>query len=470
MEYGLENNKMQHGYDDISSDINREWQDIFATLQTQLGDKLATRWLSKITPDKIENGQALLWVPSPCIGELVNQNYADQILSLWQQKNNAVSGLKFTVKSVLSAVTKPVESAPVVTKPFQKIMDEDTSLFAAHLNPNYTFDSFIVGKPNEFAYAAARRVAEDLNASFNPLYLHSSVGLGKTHLMHAIAWRLKEMHPEKSVLYLSSEQFVNHFVKATMNKTVDSFKHLFRTVDVLMIDDVQFICGKPATQEEFFHTFNALIEQGKKIILSSDSVPTELKGIEDRLKTRLAQGLVVDIHPTTYELRLAILLDKIEKMHAAVPKEVVELLAEKITTNVRELEGALKRLVAHAELIGTPITMDSTKRILSDVLQACEREITVSSIQQEVADYFLLKLADLKSTRRDRKIARPRQVAMYLAKNLTTLSLPDIAKAFDRDHTTVMHAVKTIEKIRMTDRAVAEDIALITRRLQNGGV
>ena len=459
------------------SDVSGQWQIVFDLLKQQLGDKLALRWLQKIEPEKIESGVAHLFVPSPCIGELVSRNYADQILTLWQAHNPIVRELSFKLKPLQNKAVVPVESkkemmpkAPAALPAVQAmtVMDDQGDLMTCYLNPAYTFDSFVVGKSNEFAYAAARRVAEDASVSFNPLYLHSSVGLGKTHLMHAIAWKMQELQPGRSVLYLSSEQFVHRFIKSLRSNTTSSFRDMFRSVDVLMIDDVQFICGKKATQEEFFHTFNALVSQGKKIILSSDSSPSDLKGIEDRLKTRLVQGLVVDIHPASYELRLAILEEKCVRMGVSVPRDVLEFLAKHITANVRELEGALKRIVAHADLVGAPLNMETTKKVLSDVLHACERVLSVPEIQEGVADYFHVRLIDLKGNRRDRKIARPRQIAMYLSKTLTTLSLPDIALQFGRDHTTIIHAVKTIEKLQAEDAALARDIQKVITILQEG--
>ena len=247
--------------------------------------------------------------------------------------------------------------------------------------------------------------------------------------MHAIASHIKKTNGHRRVLYLSAEKFMYQFVRALRNDETVSFRDLFRSVDVLMIDDIQFICGKKATQEEFFHTFNALIDQGKQIVLSSDSSPLELKGIEDRLKTRMAQGLVVDIYPTTYEMRIGILQTKAALLNVTVPQDVIEFLAEKITTNVRELEGALKRIVASTQLLGMPITLDNTKSLLRDLLHTYEKELSISDIQKTVADYYTVRLTDLKSTRKDRKIARPRQIAMYLSKTLTTKSLPEIGRS-----------------------------------------
>lgn len=449
----------------------KQWDAVCGQLQQQLGDKIAVRWLTKLVPTGLENNQVHLLAPSPCIQELVKKNYADQILSLWQTQDPAISSLTFGLKA--AEVPEPLIKEPaktVTTAPAkyveQKIMDADGEVISSYLDPTHTFDSFVVGKPNEFAYAAARRMAEKKDTSFNPLYLHSSVGLGKTHLMHAIAWRINEMFPGKTVLYLSSEQFFHRFIKAMRSNNTESFRDLFRSVDVLMIDDVQFIFGKKATQEEFFHTFNALIAKGKKIILSADSSPADLQGIEDRLKTRIAQGLVVDIHPTSYELRVGILEEKCQKRGLTVPYDVLDFLAKNITSNVRELEGALNRLVAHSELIGSMINLETVKVILKDILKTHEKVVTVPDILRETASFFDLTIADLKSTRRERRVARPRQMAMYLAKQLTTLSLPDIAGHFGRDHTTIIHAVKLIDSLLNSDKQMEQDIFALVKRVK----
>lgn len=456
-----------------------QWEDVYAALKKEAGDSFAIRWLSKIVPGKIEGDGVFLYVPSLCIQELVEQKFSQKILSLFKQKNPALNFVRFD----LQPTAQPAQPAPAPMieefdianadmyalgpKSLNKL--EPNQPFSTFLNPHYTFESFVVGKPNEFAFAAARRVAENDTIQFNPLCIHGAPGLGKTHLMQGIAWKIKDRFPYKNVLYLSSEQFVNYFINALKSHETNEFKDIFRSVDVLLVDDIQFICGKKSSQEEFFHTFNVLIGQGKQIILSSDVPPAELEGIEERLKTRLVQGLVVDIHPTSYELRLGILEGKCQMMNVAVPYPVLELLARKISANVRELEGALKRIVAYAELIGTPITTEMASRILADTLNSARADVNIPAIQKQVADFYAIKLAELKSTRRDRKIARPRQIAMYLAKQLTTLSLPEIATQFERDHTTVMHAVKTITSLKVDDKELAHELDIITNRLTQVG-
>jgi chromosomal replication initiator protein len=343
----------------------------------------------------------------------------------------------------------------------------DPSDLSATLDPRFSFARFVVGKPNEFAYAAARRVAEAPRVPFNPLFLYGGVGLGKTHLMHAIAWHIRERDPRRSVIYLSAEKFMYRFIRALRDQNTVDFKEQFRSVNVLMIDDVQFISGKESTQEEFFHTFNSLVDQGRQIVLSADKSPSDLEGMQERLKSRLSCGLVADIHATTYELRLGILQSKLEQMQVQIPGKVLEFLAHRITSNVRELEGALNRVVAHAQLVGREISLETTQEVLYDLLRANDRRITIDDIQRQVAAHFNIRVADMSSARRARAVARPRQVAMYLAKQLTARSLPEIGRKFGgRDHTTVMHAVRKVEELRGQDAAFAEDLELLRRMLQ----
>jgi chromosomal replication initiator protein len=338
---------------------------------------------------------------------------------------------------------------------------------SAPLDPRFTFDNFVVGKPNELAYAAARRVAEAETAPFNPLFLYGSVGLGKTHLMHAIAWHLRTHCPKKRVIYLSAEKFMYQFVRALRTKDTMAFKEQFRTVDVLMIDDVQFISGREATQEEFFHTFNALVDHNRQVVISADKSPSDLEGVDERMRSRFGWGLVADIHPTTYELRLGILQAKAEQVGVPVPLKVIEFLAHKITSNVRELEGALNRIVAHATLVGRSVTLETTQEVLHDLLRASDRRVTIEEIQKRVAEHFNMRLADMTSARRARAVARPRQVAMYLAKQLTSRSLPEIGRKFGgRDHTTVMHAVRKVDELKASDPSFAEDVELLRRMLE----
>ncbi len=344
----------------------------------------------------------------------------------------------------------------------------------AALDPRFTFDSFIVGKPNEFAYACARRVAEKpASQGFNPLFLYGGVGLGKTHLMHAIAWQLTNpddgaARKPVSVAYMSAEKFMYRFIAAIRSKSTMEFKEQLRSVDVLMVDDLQFLIGKDATQEEFFHTFNALVDAGKQIVVSSDKSPSDLSGLEDRVRTRLGCGMVADLHATTFELRMSILEAKATRAGVPVPHKVMEFLAHKITTNVRELEGALNRLIAHANLFGRSVTLEATQEVLHDILKAHDRRVTIEEIQRRVAEHYNIRLTDMSSARRARAVARPRQVAMYLAKQLTSRSLPEIGRKFgNRDHTTVMHAVSRVSELMERDSTFGEDVELLRRMLES---
>jgi chromosomal replication initiator protein len=344
--------------------------------------------------------------------------------------------------------------------------EESVESVSAPLDPRLTFENFVVGKSNELAHAAALRVAEADSVPFNPLFLYGGVGLGKTHLMNAIAWHIRTKKPAKKVIYLSAEKFMYQFIRAIRNKNTMSFKELFRSVDILMVDDVQFIIGKDSTQEEFFHTFNALADQNRQVVLSADKSPSDLEGLEERMRSRLGWGLVADIHPTTYELRLGILQSRAEQSGVAIPHKVLEFLAHRIASNVRELEGALTRITAHATLVGHPVTLESAQELLRDLLRANDRRVTIEEIQKRVAEHFNIKLADMQSPRRARQVARPRQIAMFLAKQLTTRSLPEIGRKFGgRDHTTVMHAVKKVEELSTADSGFAEDVDLLRRML-----
>ena len=452
-----------------------EWLALCKQLETQLKDTSVMRWLNRVVPEVSPNNDLNLWAPSSCICELVEKRYAETIRSLWlATRPTAKVCVQVRKPEMVIPVVAPIPNTlsiqlpKVVEKsstPIRPKIDED--LYSAFLDKTHTFQSFVVGESNRFAYEAAKRIAEEETVSFNPLYFHAGVGLGKTHLMHAIAWRIKELYPDKTVLYLSSEQFFQRFIKGLQSKEeMFSFKNLFHNVDVLLIDDIQFIVGKHHTQGEFSQIFNNLISRGKKIILSADSAPMELRGIEERLQTRLAQGLVVDIHPASYELRLSILHEKMQAMNTELDESVLDFLAKSITSNVRELEGALKRLVAHMELLGGTITPDSARVLLKDILHMTERQVKAPDIIQTVADFYRLTVKDLRSTRRDRTIVRPRQLAMYLTKQLTPMALPDIAKFYERDHTTVMHAIKTIEEYLKRDKQLAREKDMLVEQLR----
>ena len=457
------------------------WERVRERLRSSYGEAIFKSWLQPLKLADVKNGQVMITVPTRFMREWILSHYADNILRFWCQEDQTVHSVDIFVKAeplAMAGAANAPQPSPVQgleAAMLGQAANEDKPInpdaISAPLDPRYTFDNFVVGKPNELAHAAARRVAETSQASAggNPLFLYGGVGLGKTHLMHAIAWHIRKTDPSRKVVYLSAEKFMYLFIRAIRTKDTMSFKEYFRSVDVLMVDDVQFISGKDSTQEEFFHTFNALVDQHKQLIISGDRSPADLEGMEERVRSRLGWGLVADIHATTYELRLGILQSKLEKMPGAhVPARVLEFLAHKITSNVRELEGALNRVVAHATLIGGSVTLESTQEVLHDILRANDRRITIEDIQKKVAGHFNIKVSDMHSARRSVAIARPRQVAMYLAKKLTTKSLPEIGRKFGgKDHTTVMHAVKRIDELARGDKEFADDVELLMRMLQS---
>ncbi|MGJ8543909.1 MAG: chromosomal replication initiator protein DnaA [Sulfitobacter sp.] len=452
-----------------------QWGAVRQRLLKTVGQNNFQTWIDPIAMGSIDAGQATLFVPTNFFGNYVSQNFADLILHEIKLEAPAVSRLHFTLAAQNAQPAARTASSPAAAPTAEPETQSQPSsvLNTAPLDSRFTFDNFVVGKPNELAHAAARRVAEGGPVTFNPLFLYGGVGLGKTHLMHAIAQELKQRRPDMNVLYLSAEQFMYRFVQALRDRKMMDFKEIFRSVDVLMVDDVQFIAGKDSTQEEFFHTFNALVEQNKQIIISADRAPGEIKDLEDRVKSRLQCGLVVDLHPTDYELRLGILQSKVETQRQHYPSleledGVLEFLAHRITTNVRVLEGALTRLFAFASLVGRPIDLELAQDCLRDVLRASERKITVEEIQRKVSEHYNIRLSDMIGPKRLRSYARPRQVAMYLSKHMTSRSLPEIGRRFGgRDHTTVMHGVKRIEELKEADSQIAEDLELLRRALQD---
>ena len=444
--------------------IDVSWSKITSDLKKSLDKDTFQNWIKPIYFESHIDTSLTLSVPTRFLRDWIIKNYASVIKKAYMDQGHSIDKLAILVKENNNRIIPGTE---VIYE--DKDDDEDTYYddISAPLDPKFTFDNFIVGKPNELAYAAAQRVAQSEVVSFNPLFLYGGVGLGKTHLMHAVAWNIKKRNPKKNVVYLTAEKFMYQFIKALRFKNIMSFKEQFRSVDVLMIDDVQFIIGKDNTQEEFFHTFNTLIDKKRQIIISADKSPADLDGLEDRLKSRLGWGLVADIHPLTYELRLGILQAKAEQKSLNLKQEVMEFLANKITNNVREMEGALNRLAVHASIQDSEISVDLVKDVLKDLLRTNSRKITIDEIQKKVVEHYNIKLSDMHSPRRSRSVARPRQVAMYLAKSITTRSLPEIGRKFGgRDHTTVIHAIKTIEEIMVNDPNLAEDIELLTRILQ----
>ena len=459
---------------DVSSFNSDIWEKIKQKLKKEVGETAFNNWLKQLKFNSSDKEILTVSVPTKFLRDWIATHYADKIKRVCKEKNPDFLNLKIVVKQNSGRIIPGTER-------IVKNQEENKSLdirsqqsfsypgdFGAPLDPRFTFDNFVVGKPNELAFAAAKRVAEAEKVTFNPLFLYGGVGLGKTHLMNAIAWEIKKNNSERKVIYLSAEKFMYQFVRALRYKDIATFKDQFRSIDVLMIDDVQFIGGKENTQEEFFHTFNALVEQNRQIIISADKSPSDLEGLEERLKSRLGGGLIADIHPTTYELRLGILLEKAQKRGVEIPLKVLEFLSHKITSNVREMEGALNRLVAHATLVGRPVTIETAQELLRDLLRAHDKKVTIEEIQKKVAEHYNIRLTDMYSPRRSRSVARPRQVAMYLAKSITSRSLPEIGRKFGgRDHTTVMHAVRKIEELKTTDSIFNEDVELLKRMLEN---
>jgi chromosomal replication initiator protein len=456
-----------------------EWARVVGRLKDEVGETAYRSWLRSMRLDHVESGEGVIAVPTRFLRNWVATHYADRLLALWRAENERMRRLTIIVEPRIAAFAQAKEeevSAPapaVLVEPAgaPDIADAAVTL-SAPLDPRFTFENFIVGKPNELAHAAARRVAEACvspvhNVPFNPLFLYGGVGLGKTHLMHAIAWHVRTQAPGRKVIYLSAEKFMYQFIRALRFRSTMDFKDQFRSVDLLMIDDVQFISGKDSTQEEFFHTFNALVDQNRQIVISADKSPSDLAGLEERMRSRLGWGLVADIHPTTYELRLGILQSKAEQSSLRLPQKVLEFLAHKIVSNVRELEGALNRIIAQMQLVGREITLEGAQDLLHDLLRANERRVTIDEIQRRVAEHFNIKLAEMTSSRRARMVARPRQVAMYLAKQLTSRSLPEIGRKFGgRDHTTVIHATSKIARMIREDRDVYNLVQELTKRIK----
>lgn len=441
------------------------WGTVLETLRDQLGANTFSNWIEPLSFSDVTDGVATFHVPTNFMGNYVAQNYSEQIVYLMNRSGAEVSRAKFAVAQKSACPT----SKPTTT---EQPPANTAAVPGAPLDARFTFDRFVVGKPNELAFAAAKRVAEGGPVTFNPLFLYGGVGLGKTHLMHAIAHELTARRSDLNVLYLSAEQFMYRFVTALRENSMMDFKHMFRSVDILMVDDVQFIAGKGSTQEEFFHTFNALVDQNKQIIISADRAPGEIKDLEERIKSRLQSGLVVDLHPTDYELRLGILQSKVRAYREqyaglVIADGVLEFLAHRISTNVRVLEGALTRLYAFASLVGKEITLELAQDCLSDILRASDRKITVEEIQRKVSEHYNIRLSDMIGPKRVRAYARPRQIAMWLCKQMTSRSLPEIGRRFGgRDHTTVMHGVKRVEELKTIDSQISDDLEMLRRALE----
>ena len=462
--------------------IKSSWDRTLSVLRAELGEATFRSWFKHIEFGELTEKKLVLYVPTKFMKDWIHTHYSDRILTILKNDNIPVSSIFFELqkfKTTKEPLNNNLEKTTTSSKPsiHTKYSSDESgdhnSMLGAPLDSNLSFDNFVVGGSNELAYAAAKRITEVERVSFNPLFLYGGVGLGKTHLMHAMALEIKKNWPERKVLYLSAEKFMYQFIKALRFKDTMSFKQQFRSVDVLMVDDIQFIAGKDSTQEEFFHTFNTLIDHNHQVVISADRSPVDLDGIEERIRSRLGWGLVTDIHASDYELRLGVLQTKAKKHVEDNPEiiikdNILEFLAQRIDSNIRVLEGALNRVIAYSSFVNKPLTIEMAQEVLKDLIRASQRKITIDDIQRKVADYYNIRLSDLLSARRSRTIARPRQVAMYLSKILTTRSLPEIGRKFGgRDHTTVIHAVKRIESLQDSDNAIQEEVEVLSRALEN---
>lgn len=444
------------------------WNRCSEALASELPDTQFNTWVRPL--QAIENGGSLrLLAPNRFVVDWVNAHLMTRIVDLVRGQTGEDP---FEVSIEVGEKPDPPASTPIegpVVRERSRITHRpNVEIVGGRLNPDSTFDTFVVGKSNQLAKAAAQQVAENPGKAYNPLFIYGGVGLGKTHLMHAVGHAIIAKNPHARVAYVHSERFVSDMVKALQHNQMNDFKAAYRSLDALLIDDIQFFAGKERSQEEFFHTFNALLESQQQVILTCDRYPKEVEGLEERLKSRFGWGLTVAIEPPELETCAAILISKGEAAGVTLSQDVALFIAKRIRSNVRELEGALRRVIANSRFTGQPITLDFTKDALRDLLTLQARLITIENIQKTVADYFKVRVADLLSERRSRSVARPRQIAMALAKELTSHSLPEIGDAFGgRDHTTVLHACRRIKSLRDEEQRIAEDYSNLLRTLTN---
>jgi chromosomal replication initiator protein len=444
------------------------WNRCLRVLEGELPEQQFNTWVRPLQAIE-RDGELKLLAPNRYVIEWLGQNLLPRIKELILAFAEGLAPEVALDVGTRAGVMVPV--APAVARDDGAAAARMRKLLAptvlgSRINAEFTFDSFVEGKSNQLAKAAAIQVAGNPGKAYNPLFIYGGVGLGKTHLMHAVANKLKERNSEARLAYVHSERFVGDMVKALQHNTINDFKTAYRSLDCLMIDDIQFFAGKDRSQEEFFHTFNALLESQQQVILTCDRYPKEVDGLEERLKSRFGWGLTVAIEPPELETCVAILMSKAAMTHVDLPEEVAFFIAKRIRSNVRELEGALRRVVATSNFTGRPITLEFAKEALRDLLALQEKLVTIENIQKTVAEYYKIRIADLLSKRRSRSIARPRQVAMALAKELTNHSLPEIGDAFGgRDHTTVLHACRRIKELRETERRIAEDYLNLLRTL-----
>jgi chromosomal replication initiator protein len=446
------------------------WQQCADHLQGELTPQEFNTWIRPLQVE-LKNEAVCLLAPNRFVREWVKKKYFDEIIELFKRftQGNPPELLLEEGTTIVSTTLVPEH------KPQQQTYAQNFTKTSEHvpsyqnsINGLFNFENFVEGKSNQLARAAATQVAQNPGGAYNPLFIYGGVGLGKTHLMHAIGNLILETKPNAKVVYLHSERFVADMVRALQGNMINEFKRFYRSVDALMIDDIQFFAGKERSQEEFFHTFNALLEGQKQVILTSDRYPKEITGVEERLKSRFGWGLTVAIEPPELETRVAILMSKAEKVGIVIPYEVAFFIAKRVRSNVRELEGALKRVMANAHFTGKEITIDFVREALKDLFSLQDKLVTIENIQKTVAEYFKIKVSDLLSKRRSRSVARPRQVAMALAKELTNHSLPEIGEAFGgRDHTTVIHACRIIKSMSETNANIQEDWTNLLRLLSS---
>ncbi len=435
------------------------WQQCLEELKQQLSQQDFYQWVSPLMAEERDR-TLILYAPNHYVLEGFQQECLEPLRSTMKR---LFAEEKYTV--TLSVGSRAKEPAPTQTNSD----DKQNIGYTSHLNPSFRLDNYVTGgKANQMAKAACEQVAANPGGAYNPLFLYGGVGLGKTHLMHAVGNQLLDNQPNAKVVYMPSERFVGDMVKALQNNTINEFKKAYRSVDALLIDDIQFFAGKERSQEEFFHTFNALLEGQKQVILTSDRYPKEISGIEERLQSRFGSGLTIIVEPPELETRVAILMVKAEQMKVVLPDEVAFFIAKKIRSNVRELEGALKRVIANAQFMGKTIDLSFAQEALKDILALQLKLVSVDNILKTVAEYYKIKVSDLLSKRRNRSVARPRQIAMALCKELTNHSLPEIGEAFGgRDHTTVIHACKSVAELRVSSPDITEDYSNLSRILSS---
>ena len=433
------------------------WTRCISHLEHELSEQELNTWIRPL--HALEEGETLrLLAPNRFVMDWVRDRFLPRISNLARELAEDRD------RRVLLEVGGNAEPVAQVTTPLPSVPPMPTP--GSGLNPLYTFDTFVEGKSNQFALAAAHQIAENPGRAYNPLFIYGGVGLGKTHLMHSVGHVILQKNPKARIAYVHSERFVNDMVRALQHNTINEFKRQYRSVDALLIDDIQFFVGKERSQEEFFHTFNALLEGQQQVILTCDRYPKEVEGLEERLKSRFGWGLTVPIEPPELETRVAILMNKAVAEGVELPSEVAFFVAQRVSSNIRELEGALRRVMANARFTGRAITLEYAKECLRDILAVQDRQVTLENIQKTVADYYRVRVTEMLSKKRSRSIARPRQVAMCLAKELTNHSLPEIGDAFGgRDHTTVLHACRKVLELRGEDSKLNEDYASLLRTL-----